>query len=498
MIRADAGQCAVDFINCLPTSGGEPFRLRKWQEKIIRPLLGKTQPNGLRQYTDAGIWLPRGNGKTELCAAIAVERLFRDKRKRGEIYCAAMTRDQASMLYNSARAMIEDSPALAKLVEITPSKKLILHKQRGTIFKALAAEGGPIHGTRPTVAIYDEVHCAKDREVFTALQTGLGKCPEPLFLTITTAGIYAKHTLEFELYHYACRVRDGIIKDPHYLPVIYEAPKDARWDLVKTWRACNPALGDFRNLDEMKRLCKRAKEIPRLENDFRRLYLNQHTAQTSRWLNSEDWDACRVDTIRADGPWFGGCDLSAKQDLTSFALSCKTDDGYAVKSWNWIPEETALAHEKSDRVPYLTWQRTGQIEFTPGDRVDQRFVLQRIVEICEEHGCRKVAFDAHLAEWFFQELPRVGIEAIDAPQNFRTFSEPCGDFESCITSGTIQHDGNECLAWQVSNVEVKTTSDGLVRPVKGQRQSRIDGVVAVLLSMALSNVNTEEVAPAIY
>ena len=499
MIKQDRGQAAIDFINCLTTSRGEPFKLRKWQENIVKPLLGRTRPDGLRQYTDCGIWLPRGNGKTELCAAIAVERLFRDHRKRGEIYCAATTRDQAGLLFNAARAMIEDNPTLHKLVEITPSRKQILHKERGTVFRALAAESGPLHGLRPTVVFVDELHCAKDREVFTALQTGLGKCPEPLMITITTSGVYNRHSLEWEHYDYACKVRDKVIKHPSYFPVIYEAPKDARWDLVKTWRACNPALGDFRNLDEMKRLCARAKKIPRLEADFRRLYLNQHTAQKEKWLSQEDWNECQVDRITADGPWLGGCDLSAKQDLTSLALTCKTDNGYAIKSWNWIPEDTALDHEQSDRVPYLTWHNKGHIEFTPGDRIDQEFILQRIGEICQEHDCRKVAFDPHQAEWFFQMLPvRYGIEAIEAQQNFRTFTEPCREVESCLASRTLQHEGNEALTWMIGNTEVKTTSDGLIRPVKGTHHARIDGVVAMLISIALSLAPQEEPKPAIF
>jgi phage terminase large subunit-like protein len=283
--------------------------------------------------------------------------------------------------------------------------------------------------------------------------------------------------------------------------VIYEAGKDDRWDLVRTWRKCNPALGDFRSLSEMKRLCKLAKQIPRVENDFRRLYLNQHTAATSRWLRQEDWLKCQVDDVDKSGQWFGGADLSAKQDLTSFALTAKNDaeDGYKVLCWNWIPHDTALAHEKSDRVPYLTWHKLGHIEFTPGDRVDQRYVLQRMVDICAEYGVRKVGFDAHNAEWFFQELPRHGIETFDCPQNYRTFNEPSREFESCITSRKIETRRDECLAWQIANVETKPTSDQrLIRPVKSTQHARIDGIVAILMSIALSLAPQEAPDPAIY
>ena len=236
-----------------------------------------------------------------------------------------------------------------------------------------------------------------------------------------------------------------------------------------------------------------------MQNDFKRLYLNLHTAQTSRWLSQKRWEACRVDKIEAAGPWMGGADLSAKMDLTAFAISCKTEEGYAVKCWQWIPAETALKHEKADRVPYLQWERDGHIEFTPGDRVDQAFVLQRMLDICEEYRVRNVAFDSHNAEWFFQQLPLHGIEPKDAPQNYRTYNDPSREFEACISSGTLEHEGNLVLDWQINNVEVKPTSDEeLIRPVKGSASARIDGIVAILMSMALSLVGTEEIKPAVF
>ena len=44
----------------------------------------------------------------------------------------------------------------------------------------------------------------------------------------------------------------------------------------------NPALGDFRSLEDMRIAATRAQEIPAQENIFRRLYLNQWTEQADR------------------------------------------------------------------------------------------------------------------------------------------------------------------------------------------------------------------------
>jgi phage terminase large subunit-like protein len=60
------------------------------------------------------------------------------------------------------------------------------------------------------------------------------------------------------------------------------------------WYDANPALDDFRSLEDMRILAGRAKEIPAQENTFRRLYLNQWTEQAARWIQMAAWDACNV------------------------------------------------------------------------------------------------------------------------------------------------------------------------------------------------------------
>ena len=499
MIATNEGDRAVEFINHLTTSTGEQFALRPWQADIVRTLIGTTRRDGQRRYTDAGLWLPRGNGKTELAAALTLERFFRDKSKRGEFYCAAYSRDQASILFNSALAIIEDKPELLRLVTIVPSKKLVIHKERGSTFRALASEAQALHGLRPNVCIMDEIHTLRDREAYTALQTGMGKKRQPLFVTITTAGLTGKQFLEYELYTYARNVRAGVIKDPNYLPIIYEIEQDEDWLDEDVWHRVNPALGDFRSIDEMRRLAQRAREVPRYENDFRRLYLNQHVSQFSRWIRLDDWQKGERKTLPSPaGPWFGGADLSAKIDLTSFALICRTENGYNSKCWNWIPVETAQDRERQDRVPYSLWERQGHIEYTPGNRVEQEYVLRRIVEICRDHDCTLVGLDPHNAEWMFQQLPKEGIEVREATQNYRTLSEPSKEFEAVVAAGELFHYPNDCVDFQINSVETKPTSDGrLIRPVKGTPNGRIDAIVAQIIAVALA-LSEETVEPAVW
>ena len=114
-------------------------------------------------------------------------------------------------------------------------------------------------------------------------------------MAITTAG-YDRHSILWELYAHARKVKEHPAIDPTFLPILYEAPMGADWTDERVWKACNPALGDFRSLEEMRIAAARAKEIPAQENTFRRLYLNQWTEQAARWIQMTAWDACNVVT----------------------------------------------------------------------------------------------------------------------------------------------------------------------------------------------------------
>jgi phage terminase large subunit-like protein len=84
------------------------------------------------------------------------------------------------------------------------------------------------------------------------------------------------HHIMTELVDYALKIKDGSLPpDPSFYGCVYAAPEDADpWDEA-VWFACNPALGDFRSLEEMQIFAEQAKKIPAKENVFRNLYLNQ-------------------------------------------------------------------------------------------------------------------------------------------------------------------------------------------------------------------------------
>lgn len=289
---------AVRLINQLTHTKGpfaqQPFDLRPWQIKILRELF-KTRADGRRIYRTCLLMLPRKNGKTELAAALAIYFLLFDGEIGGEVYSAAADKDQAALVFNVAAQMIRNDPELEAQCEIVDSQKRIVHRKSGSFYRAISAEAYSKHGFNASVVIYDELHAAQDRLLWDVLSTSQGARAQPMMIAITTAG-YDRHSILWELYAHAKKVVENPSLDPTFLPILYEAPIEADWTDERVWKKANPALGDFRSLEEMRIACARAQEIPAQENTFRRLYLNQWTEQAARWIQMAAWDACNVVT----------------------------------------------------------------------------------------------------------------------------------------------------------------------------------------------------------
>ena len=217
-----------------------------------------------------------------------------------------------------------------------------MHRATGSFYRAISAEAYSKHGFNASMVIYDELHAAPDRRLYDVLSTSMGARKQPLLLVISTAG-YDRHSILWELYAHAKKVQEQPAIDPSFLPILYEAPDDADWTKRRVWQKANPALGDFRSLEEMQILAARAKEIPAQENNFRRLYLNQWTEQASRWIvDARRGMRCLAPIDRAalaGRRCYVGMDLSTTTDLTALVAVFPDETGFDVLAQFFVPAE---------------------------------------------------------------------------------------------------------------------------------------------------------------
>lgn len=477
---------AVRLINNLTHTKGpfaqQSFALRPWQERIVRRLF-KTRKDGLRQYRTLLLMLPRKNGKSELAAALAIYFLLFDGEIGAEVYSAAADKDQAALVFNVAAQMIRNDPELDAQCEIIDSQKRIVHRKSGSFYRAISAEAYSKHGFNASVVIYDELHAAPDRDLWDVLATSQGARAQPLMIAITTAG-YDRHSILWELYSHAKKVEENPALDPTFLPILFEAPVDADWTDEKVWKKANPALGDFRSLEEMRTMAARAKEIPAQENTFRRLYLNQWTEQAERWIQMAMWDACKVVIDRASlhrRRCFVGLDLSSTKDLTALvAIFPDAAGGFDVLAHFFVPKDNIRDRVRRDGVPYDQW--VGEhLTATPGNVVDYEAVRQKLKAWAVEFDVREISYDPWNATDLVTRLTEQdGFICMPIRQGFTSLSSPTKALERAILSKLLRHDGNPVLRWNVSNVSIETDPAGNLKPSKKVSTERIDGVSALV------------------
>ena len=511
-IKAEA---VVKWINQLKHTKGKwagvNFNLRDWQiEDIIKPIFGRLHPDGRRVTRTAYVEIPRKNGKSELAAAIGLYLLFADNEIGAEIYVAAGDRDQASLVFNVAAQMVRMDETLSANSKIVDSQKRIVRHDKGSFLRAISAEAYTKFGFNASGIIFDELHVQPNRQLWDTLTTSTGAREQPLTFAITTAG-FDKHSVCWELHEYAQRVKKGIVKDDTFLPVVYSADREDDWKDEEVWHKCNPALGDFRSLDEMREYCTKAAEIPAIENTFRRLYLNQWTAQEVRWLPMDKWESCAGGQVKekelVGRTCYAGLDLATIYDLTAFVLVFPNeDDTYTILPRFWIPQEGMRKRAERDKVPYDIWVQQGLITATPGEATDYKWVIDEISRCAAKFDLREIAYDRWGAAKIIQDLQEMGFEdeksewagrhLIQFGQGYKSFSPPTKELMKLVLEKKIHHGGNPVLHWNADNLVVRLDPAGNVKPDKEKSTEKIDGVVAMI--MGLDRALRAQAEPSIY
>lgn len=493
-----AAALACDFFPACLTHvkgelAGKPLELQDWQkERIIRPIFGWKRKDGTRRYRVVYIEIPRKNGKSTVIAGIAILMLLVDREPGAEIYSAAADRDQAAIVFNVAKQMIEQDPALAERSAVL--KRVITAKSGTSVYRVLSADAKTKHGINAHAVLFDELHAQPNRGLWDTLTTSTGARRQPLTVAITTAG-YDKHSICWEQHEYACKVRDGIIEDAAFLPVIFAADADDDWTDPQVWAKANPGLGVSVKPEYLKAECAKAKETPAYQNTFRRLHLNQWTEQASRWIDVGVWDegsgAVDVEALRGQ-PCYGGLDLSSTTDLSALALLFPPhgeETQWQLLVRFWMPEANIAKRARQDRVPYDQWATQGFIETTPGNIIDYDHIRARVLEDVERFAIQEIPYDRWNSAQLVTQLGGDGLTMVPFGQGFASMSQPTKDFEALVVGRKLRHGGNPVLRWMASNVAVLQDPAGNLKPDKGKSTERIDGIVAAIMALGRALVH---------
>lgn len=507
--RADR---VIAFMNLLPLVDGEAigqrFKVDPWLEAWIRDIYEPEYEDGRRVVRRAALSVARKNAKSYAVAGMLLAHLIGPEAvPNGQIYSAAVDREQAAVIFHMCRKMIEVTPAFQRKLRVVASTKTIMVKPgvatagRGSVYRALSAEVSAKHGLGATFFVYDEFGEARDDELWNVLLDSQQAVASPLAVAISTQNNDPNHA-------FSVMIDDGLKKeDPRLVVHLHAAPEGCDLLDESAWIAANPALLTWKRMDPIAAAAAEAQRIPAKEQNFRRRYLNQRVSMLSSLIARADWLAClpggeplsittrfsQAEDFKPGEPIYLGLDMSLRTDLT--ALVAVSASGKLAKTWCWKPVDLVDEHKRRDRQNYDVWSNQGWLQTTPGRSIGAEFVAAKIKEIHERNPVVGLAFDRAYTEELLKRMDEVGLIAQEGDgaglrivswgQGFVSMGKAVNAFEHAVLQGELQSDGNPLLTMAVTNAVVDTDPAGNRKFMKNKVVQRIDPVVALAMALGL-------------
>ena len=464
---------------------GQSISLELFQKAYIQALYGFIdRDTACRQYRESFFLVGRKNGKSTLLAGLALYMLTSDGEGGAEVYSTATKYAQARLLFDEAHNMIKQSPALSKHFRMR--KNDLYYAPAMAKFQPLARNSDTLDGLNASFVIMDELHGVKDRNLYEVMRQSQSARRQPLMIMITTAGTVRECIFD-DMYSYAAGVADGVITDPHFLPVLYELDDRSEWTDPAAWIKANPALGAIKKLDDLTAKVERAKQNRNELSGVLCKEFNVRETVKTAWLSFDDINnETTFDIEEFRGAYcIGGVDLSITTDLTaaSLLLMKRGDDRKYIIQMYWLPADRLAERVQQDKIPYDKWFARGLLRLCAGNSINYSDVTAWFVETVKQYDLFPawVYYDSYSARYFVEEMQMQGFNMVRCIQGAKTLSLPMQMLGADLQAHKVIYNNNPVLKWCLTNTGVQTDRNGNIVPIKNQSpKQRIDGTAALL------------------
>lgn len=481
MTRGDRNIAWIER-HCIIPEGkfvGQPVRLAEFQKRVIKGIYDTPTRRAIISFG-------RKNAKTTLSAFLLLLHLCGpEARENSQLFSAAQSRDQASILFALAAKMVRMSPDLASVVTIRDTAKQLACSDLGTLYRALSADAATAYGLSPVFTVHDELGQVKGprSDLYEALETASAAQDQPLSIIISTQAPTDADLLSVLIDD----AKQG--NDPTQKCWLYTAPLDSDPFSDEAISAANPAFDIFMNKDEVRRQAEDAKRMPSREAAYRNLILNQRVEARNPFVSRAVWEGCgELPQDLIGKRIYGGLDLSSVSDLTALVLVAEDGD---VHPTFWLPGEGLAEKSRNDRVPYDVWARDGWLQTTPGRSIEYEFVAHHLREVFDTCDVQALAFDRYNMRFLKPWLERVGFtEAelerfIEFGQGFVSMSPALRELESMLLNKKLRHGNHPVLSMCAANATVVQDPSENRKFVKAKASGRIDGMVALAMAVGV-------------
>ena len=438
---------------------GELLHLRDWQKELLNYALAR-RPDGRMKHRVALIGMARKNGKSALAASMGLSALTLGGNG-SEIYSCAADRDQARIVFGTAKRMVELDPELSSM--FTLYRDVIEYKDKGSVYRALSAEAYTKEGLNPSpIVIFDEVHAQPNRELWDVMSLAGGARSDSLLLGITTAGVKTQangqDSLAYSLYQYGQKLVKGELVDPSFFFAWWE-PKNPEADHrdKQLWIESNPGFADIVDAEDFESAVLRTPEA-----EFRTKRTNCFVSTATAWLPTGSWEAL-IDTERTPEPG---------EDVILAFDGAFSNDSTALIAW-------LLGGDKPHLMVVGIWERPDDAE--QGWHVPVAEVEQTIIDTFRNSNfqTREIVFDPARWQRTFMVLDEQGMPVVSYPNSAERMVPATQKFYEAVVNQSFTHDGDERMSRHITNCVTKQSSRG-VMVAKASSKRKVDAAVAAI------------------
>lgn len=494
---------AINFVELLPTTSGDPLKLELFQKWLLGMLFGwRKKSDDTRRFNECFISFSRKNGKSFLMSCIASLYLLVEQRpKMGrEILFTANTFRQAKIAFDmfasGLRQLSKASPAIRKRVKINNAE--VFDLETNSHAAAMASNLQALDGYRSDLAIIDEYHLATSNEIKSTIKTGQVNSDNALLAVISTSGNDLNSPM-YKDYLFANKVLNGEVEADDLFIAIYEQDSKAEVlraiDQPELLEKSNPLLA---NADRRSVMLPKLINSINLANEQKNLlpvYVKNANlwlqARENSYITARDWQKATVELQNIHGlPVCFGVDLSKSGDLTSVSwiIPIKRDDGSQFlycDSHSWVGTKYGLLEkEKRDHFNYTQGEKDGECSITKSEAgvINYDDVLNFMIDLVKKNDLtvQAVCYDPWSFDYLINDFERLNWQLVETRQGRRTLSIPTRTFREELFKGNIKHPDNKLLAYAVNNAIITYDRNQNMLIDKAKSQNKIDPLAALM------------------
>lgn len=468
---------------------GQPIELQPFQVLWLAGIYGfrAKSDHSRRWVTDVILFVPRKSGKTTLASIVAAYELQFGEAG-AEVFTLATSREQASICFDSSKAIIEGMDAQLKSRYQLYRSEIKKTGDSTSTYRALSRENRKTgDGKNPSVAMIDEAAQIIERTNIEVLHSGMGARKNPLRIYLTTASFTKETKFHEDLSHFR-QVLRGAAEDTYkWFGLLYSIDPGDQWTDKETWGKANPMLGISVTTEAIQHMAEEAMSKPASLNEFLCKQLNIYVSANAAWIDRRYWDDS-VSKMPDDKPeaTFLAFDLAHSRDLNAVCTLHRygEEDLYARFKF-FLPEDSLSLIPNHYKSIFTQAVNSGILQLTEGNVTDLNQIEEYISQEAEKWQIKEIGFDPYNAAALVANLFGKGLPVKKVGQGMAVLSNPSKTAEQLIMKNAIKHDGNPFVGWQISNCEcyVDVNSNVKIRKNEADPSAKVDGVIAMIMAI---------------